>query len=197
MTMATEEDVQVRPESPEERAAAQAQIAQELAALGDGRDAMEKAGIHFEWGSVNRKSWTIYDALTGAKVEVPEFVGKWAMKQRIWYEGKVIARFSPRPVPNPPIKPGQVKCFLHAESEFRETLNHLGINGRCRADHIQNMFAMEQHAKGKHPAEWRMYTDFQERQEREAERDARREEVSAMRDLAQAAMPKRTTGKAE
>lgn len=82
---------------------------------------------------------------------------------------------------------GTVKCFLAKGSEHREMVDRLNISPGyyCPAEHLANDMAARVHAEHRHPTRWRMFKEYQERTEREQDREERRAEIAAIRALAE------------
>ncbi len=55
----------------------------------------------------------------------------------------------------PPYKKGDVKCFLHKDSDQRELMDSLGLAGKfCPAGQLANAYAKFIHESGKHVKTW-------------------------------------------
>lgn len=82
---------------------------------------------------------------------------------------------------------GEVKCFLARGSKDREMVDELNIapGFYCPAEHLANDMAARVHAEKRHPARWRMFKEYQEKQERDMDRAERRAEIAAIRALAE------------
>jgi hypothetical protein len=100
-------------------------------------------------------------------------------------------RFTAKQEEAPEYVLGQYKCFLAEGSEQREdgSLRAAGLAARpfCPAEHLASPYSVEQHAKGTHKAEWRMYSDYLERIDHDADREAQKRQLDAMMALARQA----------
>jgi len=92
---------------------------------------------------------------------------------------------------------GHVMCYLHPDHPDRKWLASVGVTKLCEtvlpdgttvsAGNLASEYDRDLHMQHKHRREWAVIKEARERQEREADRELRREEVAAMRE-AMAAM---------
>lgn len=75
---------------------------------------------------------------------------------------------------------GNVKCFLHPESELRPLMDQLGIDTVCMSAHYKNRVEMEARAKNSHRREWQVYQEWKVEQEKEEDRAFQRAMLQQM-----------------
>jgi hypothetical protein len=79
---------------------------------------------------------------------------------------------------------GQVKCFLHPQSNERPILQEIGIGNTCAAAHLANSYSKRIHAQHRHKQEWAMYQEWVEEQEKEGDKSRQQGQIDAMMALA-------------
>ena len=75
---------------------------------------------------------------------------------------------------------GNVKCFLHPQSEERPILAQLGISQVCDAEHLGNDYSKEIHAEHRHKSEWKMYQRYISDNEQKRWRETQEMQAEAM-----------------
>ncbi|MCZ2109086.1 MAG: hypothetical protein LC118_05880 [Dehalococcoidia bacterium] len=77
------------------------------------------------------------------------------------------------------------KCMFHAESPIREELASMGLGARlCSKDNMPSEMDAQMHARRKHPQEFNLYERTTQRRREDEDRELRRQEVEAMKQLA-------------
>ena len=130
--------------------------------------------------SPGRRMTKLYSMVNGAEIPVMRYrVREWLQKRengrRMFTQNKDEA---------PEYVPGTERCFLADDSPFRVSgeLVKAGLAGRatCRYKHGASPFVAEEHGRKKHPQEWRMWKDYQYREEQKVrdERQAQQTEAT-------------------
>lgn len=80
-------------------------------------------------------------------------------------------------VPTKPYITGNVKCYFHPDHPLRETMDRIGLAGGepCPAGNLASEFHARRHAEIKHDQRWRVYREYLQQVEKDAE--AKRWEV--------------------
>lgn len=135
---------------------------------------------------------TLYNTETGEPVEVRvAFLAKTLMKRRAGNK----PAFSTTPPPGKTYGRGTVKCLLHPEHPDYPKLAAIGlVNKVCGggdapgstapAGALASEFDLELHMQHKHAREYATIKAYRERLEKEEEREMRRQEIAAMREVA-------------
>ena len=87
----------------------------------------------------------------------------------------------------PEYRLGTVKCFLAKGSAEREAVDTLNIapGYYCPAEHLDNDMAATLHAEKTHKTRWRLFKEWKDRQEREADKERQNAQIHAILKLAQ------------
>ena len=130
--------------------------------------------------SPGRRMTKLYSMVNGAEIPVMRYrVREWLQKRengrRMFTQNKDEA---------PEYIPGTERCFLADDSPPRMSgqLVEAGLAGRatCRYKHGASPYVAEEHGRKKHPQEWRMWQDYQRREEQKVrdERQAQQTEAT-------------------
>lgn len=125
---------------------------------------------------------TLYAVETGQPYQISRKFLSAALEKRLPDGGFA---FTNKQEEAPSYKPGEVKCFLHADSPEREVLDEIGLAGRhCPAAHLRSAYSKKIHAEHRHKQEWRTYQDYQADEEKKQDREARDKQLDATLALA-------------
>ena len=127
---------------------------------------------------------TIWAMADGEELEVPEHIVASAMQKKD-AEGNWM--FTQKKEEAPPYVGGTVLCFLHAGSPERESgvLDRIGLAGkRCPKDNLASEHSKRIHAATRHSKEQEAYQDYLDREEKQEDRAAQREQLDATLALA-------------
>ena len=133
---------------------------------------------------------TIYSMFDGEPIPMPPAIARMAMAKR-YTDGRYL--FTADRSKAPAYKLGNVKCFLHQESNERlmGLLEAAGIDmWTCRSEHHPSKYAMEEIAKSKHSKQWAALQAYIKEQERLEEKADRRQQLEATLALAGTAAKK-------
>lgn len=133
---------------------------------------------------------TIYSMADGEPIPMPPAIARMAMAKR-YTNGNYL--FTADKSKAPVYKLGQVKCFLHPESNERKMglLEAAGVDmWRCASEHHPSKYAMEEIAKSKHSKQWAALQAYIKEQERLEEKAERRQQLEATLALAGTAAKK-------
>lgn len=137
--------------------------------------------------SPRRKLWALYSMIDGQRVEVPEFVGKIAIKKRVTLRGRTFYAWTDSQEKAPAYKPGKVMCFLHPDAEEAELMAELGIPSVCDANELRNPMAKRIHGMRLHKNSWDAYQEHLGLVREQDNRDQMAAQTEATLELARAA----------
>ncbi len=149
--------------------------------------------------SPRRRFWVLYSMVDGTRVEVPEFVGKEAIKKRVQLRGKTFYAWTDSEEKAPKYIKGKVLCFLHPDAPEREMLDELGIPPKCEANELRNLGAKRIHGQRLHKGDWDAYQEALGLQRDKEWRDGQKAQTEATLELARAAVaakPEKAASKA-
>ncbi len=138
----------------------------------------------------------IWNTQTGREVRIPQHLLEQTLKKRDQQTGEYL--FTSRKSRAPEYQPGTIRCFMHADGEERELLDAIGLaNMTCRKSNLVSEYSKRMHAEHRHAAAWALYREAVEKQEKEADRAAQRQQTDAMLAMAgNAAAGKKAKGDA-
>ncbi len=143
--------------------------------------------------SPRRRLWVLYSMVDGTRVEVPEWIGKEAIKQRVRLRGKTFYAWTDSEEKAPKYVKGKVLCFLHPDAPERDMLDELGIPPKCEANELRNLGAKRIHGQRLHKGDWDAYQEALGIQRQEAAMEQQRQQTAATLQLAAAATAKPAT----
>lgn len=130
--------------------------------------------------------WSMTD---GEELQVPRKLLELILYKRDPLTGKYA--FTARKHEAPAFKLGEVKCFLHAESNERPILAEIGLEHiSCPAGHLANRFSKRMHAMHRHKQEWGMLQEFLNEQKEEQFSQRAQQQLEATLAIAKAAAVK-------
>ena len=147
----------------------------------------EEDGLIFMETSKREEPILVYSMQDGEPLPMPPKIARMAMMKR--YKGGGYL-FTDKKDEAPAYKLGNVKCFLHPESNERAAglLDEAGIaHFSCPSSHHPSKYAMQEIAKSKHRKQWEALQEYIKEQERLEERDERRQQLDATLALARGA----------
>lgn len=158
--------------------------------LSDLGTASEQAEILFQEWSPGRKMQKLWSMQDGVEITIPSYMVGGALMKRL-PDGRYA--FTANKAEAPEFVDGDVPCFLAAGSPERESgilaeagLDHLPA---CPAEHLRSLYSKDVHGTNRHRQSYAALQDFLARKEREEDREERRSELAAIRDLAGAKAP--------
>lgn len=162
-----------------ENAQRQRDLRLQLAELGSAdRSDTEMQFIEWSPGRKMQRLWSMED---GTHIDIPRYMVAAAITKRL-ANGQF--RFTANQADAPPIKEGDIRCFLADDSPERTSglLDQAGLGHlpACPMKALRSEFSKEQHGEHRHVASWKALLSFKERQEREKDREERRQETAAM-----------------
>lgn len=159
-------------------------------ALQDAELKAEEDGLIFRETSKVQPPIVVYSMADGEPIPMSPAIARMAMNKRYKSGGFL---FTTDPNLAPEYKLGNVKCFLHPESNERAAglLGAAGIaHFSCMSAHHPSKYAMQEIAKSKHKKQWEALQEYIREQERDEERAERRQQLEATLALAgKAALP--------
>ena len=146
--------------------------------------AESKQDVLFMDMTPREKPIMLYARADGEPIPMPPDIARMAMRKRYAGGGYM---FTADPAKAPVYKLGDVKCFLHAESPERLSgaLDEVGIASViCPAEHLASKYARRIHAENRHGKRWAAFQEHMKELEKDAEREAQRQQLEATLALA-------------
>ena len=148
-------------------------------------------------GKIEPGETTLYHTVTGEAVTFSNYQVKAVLTKR--HNDRNYPELRGKPVfTRTPVKtyiPGNMKCLLHRDQPERAEYDRRGYPV-CGTGHIFTEFELQRHMEKRHPSTWRA-VQFDKRQQEEAESRAfQREQLNAMRSLAENQAALKTPSKA-
>mgnify|MGYP001571538057 CR=1 FL=1 len=140
--------------------------------------------IIFRDTSPPKRRVTLYSRIDGEPLLMPVKLAERAMEKRL-PDGSFM--FTTDPAQAPEYKQGDVKCFLHAESNERLSgaLDEIGLTGIvCNAAHLANLYSKRIHAQHRHRQQWEAYQEFVTTQKERTQEDRQERQTAAMLEMA-------------
>ena len=143
---------------------------------------IDQPEVLFRETSPTRKLIRLYSMEDGSPVDVYKYRLDATLAKTV--PGTKDPMFTSDPKKAPKWEEGKLKCFLAKGSPEEEMVRQLGLFKSCKAVHIPNEYAREQHALKKHKAEWKAYSDHLAKARYDEDRALQRAQVEAMMALA-------------
>jgi len=144
----------------------------------------EKDGLLFMETSPRAEPIILYAMSDGEPIPMPPAIAELAIRKRYKSGGYL---FTNKKDEAPEYKLGNVKCFLHLESNERAAglLSAAGIaQFSCPSSHHPSKYAMQEIAKSKHRKQWEALTEYLRDQKDTAREDRERQQLDATLALA-------------
>lgn len=156
----------------------------------DGLAADDQRGIIFQEWSPGRTMVTLWSTEDGEAITIPRYMAEAAITTPR-DDGKGF-RFTAHPEKAPAYKLGDVKCFLHPDSDERKSglLEAAGIAGTrpCPSSHHPSRYAMEQVARTKHAKQWQALEQYRQAAKEQEQREQAQKQLDATLQIATAAV---------
>lgn len=115
--------------------------------------------IVFRETSPPKRRVRLYSRMDGEPLSIPVHIAERAL-EKLLPDGSFM--FTTVAAEAPPYKIGEVKCFLHEESNERASgaLDAVGLTGiTCPAAHLANLYSKRIHAQHRHRQQWDAYQE--------------------------------------
>ena len=135
---------------------------------------------------------TIWALADGEEIEIPEHLLASTMQKKDAGDNWMFTQYKEEA---PTYVGGTVLCFLHADSPERESgvLDKIGLAGkRCPKNNLASEHSKRIHAATRHSKEQEAHQAYLDREEKQEDRNAQRQQLNATLALAGSAAPQRT-----
>lgn len=151
--------------------------------------------IVFRETSPPKQRVMLYSRVDGEPLPIPIKIAERALEKLLPDGGFM---FTTNPSEAPTYKRGDLKCFLHPESNERESgvLDAVGLTGiTCPAAHLASLYAKRIHAQHRHRQQWEAYQEHVSDEKQRAREERETAQLNATLALAgQASKPLRKSG---
>lgn len=139
-------------------------------------DPEDEAEMTFKETSPRRRKVLIYSMLDGEEIQIPRSLLTQTMEKKLPDGRPMFTAYKDRA---PKFKMGQVKCFLHRDSEERQILTEIGITKLCPAGNLASLHSKRIHAQHRHRQEWEPYQEWLAAQSEQENRDRQDRQLEA------------------
>jgi len=154
-------------------------------------DREDESGILFQEWSPGRTMVSLWSTETGEEIVIPRYMADAAITTP--REDGQGYRFTSKRESAPAFVQGNVKCFLHPDSDERKSglLKAAGLEGTrpCNSAHHPSRYAMEEVARSKHKKQWAALQAYQSEARAQGDRERQQKQVDATLELARGARP--------
>jgi hypothetical protein len=145
----------------------------------------EKEGLIFMETSPREEPITLYAMSDGEPIPMAPAIAELAIRKR--YKGGGYM-FTDKQEEAPIYTLGNVKCFLHPDSNEREILDEIGLAGVfCHSAHLASLYSKRVHGQHRHRQEWETLTEYRREQDTANDRRERQQQLEATLALARQA----------
>lgn len=164
--------------------AERAEQARDLRAQIGGLAAMDSQEIIFKDVSPRVGKATVYSMRSGRPAQVPLHLLQRTLEKQDRDGTFLFTAFKDKA---PEFKRGQVKCFLHPESDERSLLDEIGLAAVTCPGKLASTYSKRLHAEHRHSSEWALYQEVRKQHEDQDNRDRQDRQLEATLAIARGA----------